>query len=281
MIIDAHTHIFPPEVISSREKYFTDQAFSLLYNNDKSSMADASILLKYMDESGIDAAVAMSFPWRDAKTCSLHNSYMASVMKEFRGRIYCFGMVPLAPGRDEVFRRAKEIKGAGLAGIGEIGFYSEGFTRENALFLRHLLEAAGREDLPLCLHVNEPVGHMYSGKYKPGLDELYTILGEFREVSVILAHWGGGLFLYELMHEVREALAHVYYDTAATPYLYGQGIYDAAIAAAGADKIIFGSDFPLLRMERYTGAMSSLDPGTRERIMCGNALGLMRRSKAT
>jgi predicted TIM-barrel fold metal-dependent hydrolase len=165
----------------------------------------------------------------------------------------------------------REIKSAGLAGIGELGFYAEGFTEGSAKFTRHVLEAAGAESLPVCLHVNEPVGHMYSGKYAPQLDELFMILKEFREVKVILAHWGGGLFVYELMPEVKEALKNVYYDTAATPYLYTAGIYDSAAAAAGAGKIIFGSDYPLLGIKRYTGALGTMDAETRESIMYRNA----------
>ena len=39
-------------------------------------------------------------------------------------------------------------------------------------------------------------------------------------LTIVFAHLGGGLFLYETMPEVRNVLAGVYYDTAAVPYLY-------------------------------------------------------------
>jgi len=262
-------------MISRRNDFLDDAGFSALYADTKSRMADTRDLLRYMYENSIDHAVAMAFPWHDAKNCSMHTEYMASVMKLNSGRVSCFGMVAVNSGRDQVSQQVREIKSAGLAGIGELGFYAGGFTTGNAQFTRHVLEAAAAESLPVCLHVNEPFGHMYNGKYAPRLDELYMILKEFREVKVILAHWGGGLFLYELMPEVKEALKNVYYDTAATPYLYTAGIYDSAIAAAGPGKIIFGSDYPLLGIKRYADALNTQDAAVLERIMYSNAAAIL------
>lgn len=276
MIIDAHTHIFHPEMIGSRDSFTADQAFQLLYGDKKSGMADAADLLRYMDECSIDAAVAMAFPWHKEEHCSMHNEYMASVMRENSGRVYCFGMVAVNSGRGDVRRQVRDIKDSGLAGIGELGFYAGGFTPANSQFLRHVLEAAGAEELPVCLHVNEPVGHMYPGKYQPRLDELFMILKEFGGVRIMLAHWGGGLFMYELMPEVRDALGNVFYDTAATPYLYSPGIYNAAVNSAGAGKIIFGSDFPLLGIKRYKAGIDALAGDDAEKIMHLNAAALLR-----
>ena len=275
MILDFHTHIFPPDVITKRDDFLDDTAFSLLYAPSKSRIADDSDLLIYLDDNSIDHAVAMSFPWHTQKFCSLHNEYMAAVMQQHSGRVWCFGMVAVNSGRGQIKQQVREIKSAGLAGIGELGFYTEGFTRANAEFTRYVLEAAGSESLPVCLHVNEPVGHMYSGKYAPRLDELFIILKEFREVKVILSHWGGGLFVYELMPEVKEALRNVWYDTAATPYLFKNGIYDSAVAAAGAEKFLFGSDFPLLGIKRYTEALNTQDAAVREMIMYKNAAAIL------
>ena len=77
--------------------------------------------------------------------------------------------------------------------------------------------------------------------------------------------------MYELMPEVKDSLKNVWYDTAATPYLYSPGIYDCSIAAAGAGKILFGSDFPLLGIKRYTEALNKQDAAVREMIMYSNA----------
>ena len=51
--------------------------------------------------------------------------------------------------------------------------------------------------------------------------------------------------------DIKERLKNVYFDTAASPFLYDPAIYRYAVEIAGVDKILFGSDFPLLKPARY------------------------------
>lgn len=275
MIIDFHTHIFHPAVLDTRDDFLDDPGFAMLYTDKKSRTAGLTLLSEYMDANSINITVAMSFPWQKQSRCAVHNEYMASVMQQEHNRVFCFGMVPFLCGRGETVRAVRDIKNLGLAGIGELAFYTSGFSEESSLFLRHVLEAAAEEALPVCIHVNEPVGHTYAGKYDPQLGRLYTVLKAFRELRVVLSHWGGGLFMYELMPEVKENLFNVYYDTAATPYLYSPGIMDAAIAAVGPDKIIFGSDFPLLGISRYAEILAIKDNNALKRIMYENSIAVL------
>ena len=98
----------------------------------------------------------------------------------------------------------------------------------------------------LLFHSTEPVGHVYPGKAGLPLDQLGRFVNDFPGVTVIAAHWGGGLPFYALMPEVKSSLALTYFDTAASGYLYSPDIYRTAIDLVGADRILFGSDFPLL-----------------------------------
>ena len=68
----------------------------------------------------------------------------------------------------------------------------------------------------------------------------------YSNVKIICAHWGGGLPFYALMPEVRAALRNVYFDSAATLLLYGGGVFSVAAQAAGIDRVLFASDYPLL-----------------------------------
>ena len=68
---------------------------------------------------------------------------------------------------------------------------------------------------------------------------------------MIFAHWGGGLLFYELMPEIRKQNKNVYYDTAASPFLYDKKIYKVAKDIGVLDKVLFGSDYPLISMNRY------------------------------
>jgi len=68
----------------------------------------------------------------------------------------------------------------------------------------------------------------------------------------VLAHWGGGIFFFNLLKkEVKESMNNVWFDTAASPFLYDPKVYRLAKDIIGADKILFGSDFPLLKPSRY------------------------------
>jgi len=96
-------------------------------------------------------------------------------------------------------------------------------------------------------------------------------------LPVLLAHWGGGLLFYELMPEVAKALTNVYYDTAASPFLYSKRIYSVGSEIAGAEKILFGSDFPLISPRRYFRELeeSGLNREDQEKILGLNVARLL------
>ena len=78
------------------------------------------------------------------------------------------------------------------------------------------------------------------------------------------------------MPEVRKALANVYFDSAASPLLYDQGIFSTVASAVGANQMLFGSDFPLLKPSRITElAIADLRPAHAARFLGGNARGLL------
>ncbi|MBW2168847.1 MAG: amidohydrolase family protein, partial [Deltaproteobacteria bacterium] len=93
-----------------------------------------------------------------------------------------------------------------------------------------------------------------------------------------LAHWGGGIFLYALMKkEVKEVLQNVWLDTAASPFLYTPEIYRIAGDIIGFEKIIFGTDYPLIKPQRYFNEMESagLSSAAIEQITGLNAANLL------
>ena len=252
-----------------------DPGFKLLYSSEKSVLTDDAGLADYILDNRLTGAAAMSFPWDGERHCLRQNEYMAEVSEN--NNLYPFGMIPLS-GSKSVRVYAEEIKSYGLYGIGEIAFYNDGMTDSNLKFLREVLEASVELSLPVCLHINEPVGHQYPGKYEPSLAVVYELIKSVPGAVIVLSHWGGGMLFYELMPEVREVMKNVYYDTAASPYLYRSDIYSTALKIIGAEKIIFGSDYPLLGVERYRDSIekeisSSVD---RDNILGGNARRVLR-----
>lgn len=131
----------------------------------------------------------------------------------------------------------------------------------------------------MLLHVNEPIGHAYAGKTKITLAQIETLVRRYPQNRIVLAHWGGGIFFFHLLKkEIKEALKNVFFDTAASPFLYDPKIYRVASDIIGPEKILFGSDFPLIRPKRGLQEMETagLNPEEIARIQGQNAAGLLK-----
>ena len=66
MVIDAHTHVFPPSVRDDRQSYLDrDPTFKEMYSNPEAQIATAEELLVSMAEAGVDKSVICGFGWTD------------------------------------------------------------------------------------------------------------------------------------------------------------------------------------------------------------------------
>ncbi|MBI5583187.1 MAG: amidohydrolase [Deltaproteobacteria bacterium] len=279
VIIDLHTHIFPPEIVAEREKFFPGEpAFRLLYENpQKSPLATAEDLIAALDRSGLAGAVTFGFPWRQPDLIRRGNDYVLESVARYPDRLRGFACVN--PELPDAVAEAERCLGAGLQGIGELALYAAPAVKNWSECFRPLAGLAGERGLPLLLHTNEPVGHCYPGKERLPVWELYDLIRSFPETLFILAHWGGGLWWYQLLkREVREVLHNVFVDTAASPFLYRPEIYRYAIEIFGAHKILYGSDYPLLPVDRYLKEMAAarIEEPDRLAILGGNAQRILR-----
>jgi predicted TIM-barrel fold metal-dependent hydrolase len=277
MIIDFHAHIFPESICAQRQSCcLAEPAFDLLYGPPSARLVGPSELLAAMDAGGVDRAVVFGFPWQSPELYRRHNDFVMAAVREFPGRLIGFGSFdPLAAGAAE---EAERCLAGGLAGIGELAFYRSGIDDAALSALEPVMEVCRSRRRPVLLHTNEPVGHAYPGKTPNTLAQIYRLIERFRDNTLVLAHWGGGLFFYSLLkREVKDRLRNVYFDTAASPYLYDPAVYAIAVQTIGADKILFGSDYPLLPPERYFREMEAAGVSSRDRDMiCGrNAAGLL------
>ena len=149
----------------------------------------------------------------------------------------------------------------------------QGFALGDVNLLKPLVEVAREQGLILLTHSSEPVGHQYPGKGTVTPELLYSFIASFPELPLVCAHWGGGLPFYALMPEVSAALGSVYFDTAATSLLYDFSIFNHVVDILGADKILFGTDYPLLSQSKQMQRIQSLNlpDETKRMILGGNA----------
>ena len=250
MLIDFHTHIFPPDVCDHRQRYCArDPWFNQLYSDHRSNMATAEELIAEMDNAGVDISVTFSFGWTDPGLIEETNSYVIDAMNRYPGRIY--GMAVLQPmlGARAV-RELERCARAGMIGLGELMPHGQGYKLSDVQLLMPVMEVVRQYQLLVLSHCSEPVGHIYPGKGNVSLHDIVTFLTAFPDVRFIAAHWGGGLPFYSLMPEIQRITANVWYDTAATVYLYQQRIFPIVANLVGAERILFASDYGLLRQER-------------------------------
>ena len=152
--------------------------------------------------------------------------------------------------RNDVRTKLRRLATAGARGIGELRPESSGYDLANSDEADLLAWAAAAFDLPVLVHASEPVGHQYPGKHGLALESLYAFARAQSGVTIIAAHWGGGLPFYALMPEVRDALESMYFDTAASHLLYDPAIYRRVIDLVGVEKILWASDYPLTSQEK-------------------------------
>jgi predicted TIM-barrel fold metal-dependent hydrolase len=251
MIIDFHTHIFPKAVQEKREKYFENEpAFQLLYNSPKARLVNADEMIQAMDEEGVDISVVFGFPWKNLTSAAIHNDYIMEAVGKYPDRFK--GFCCLDPCDEKAASEVERCLAGGLVGVGELAFYQSGIVCEIRDSMAPVMEICREKDMPVLIHTNEPVGHAYPGKTENTLSEIYEFIKRFPMNKIVLAHWGGGIFFYGLLKkEVKNTLQNVWIDTAASPFLYDPAIYRHAIDIIGKDKILFGSDYPLIKASRY------------------------------
>ena len=292
MVIDAHIHHYPAVIrdnpIAWAEKMGEPLWAKLIApRSNRPSLqgwASTTGLLRAMDTAGVDRVVILGWYWQQQESCALQNNWLAKLIKGYSDRFSGFAAVqPL--GGQKAFEALKYAIDAGLCGIGECFPGAQGFCRDDPVWL-DVLSWAEANCLPVNLHVTEPVGRPFPGRTLSPLEDYLWWAKNFPKLKLILAHWGGGLPFFELNSFCQKHLKNVYYDTAASPLLYDQRIFQTVIGMIGKDRILYGSDYPL---KLYPGRQKEpdfssfitaikglkMEPSTEQALLGSNAQGLL------
>ena len=258
MIIDFHTHIVPPRIKERcHDLVRHDPCFQALYSDPTTKLATADDLVTSMDKDGIDVSVALNIGWASPELCRQTNDYIMESISKYPDRI--IGFCSVQPKSEDAVSEIKRCARGGIRGIGEMMPHVQGFDLGDKALMAPIVEAAEKHSLIVLTHASEPVGHIYPGKgdVLPGM--LYRFITNSPKLRIVCAHWGGGLPFYALMPEVAEALKNVFFDTAASPFLYKYEVFPRVAEIIGVDKILFGSDYPLITQSRIIKSLQQLD----------------------
>jgi len=277
MVIDFHTHVFSPHVVQNRSRYIdSDPCFAMLYSKKEARLATAEELIESMDKSGVDVSVILNIGWVTHELCVETNDYILECVARYPKRLVGFCSVqPLST--QAAIAEIERCACGGARGIGELRPDVQLLNLTDDEAVKPFVEALRIYRLVLLTHASEPLGHDYPGKGLVTPEMLYPFISRYPDLPIVCAHWGGGLPFYALMPEVQRAMQNVYFDTAASPFLYRPEIYQAASTLVGADKILFGSDYPLLAQARLLREIddTSLSDEEKRMITGGNAARLL------
>ncbi len=245
MIIDAHVHLYP-EAVNRAPAAWAEEHDEPLWavhctrrrkdGTPVQGFPAVADLLRAMDAAGVDRAVLLGWYWQNHRTCVNQNRFYAACVQAHPTRFTAFATLHPAAGpaaREEV----RWAKSNGFAGLGELSPHSQGVSLADPLW-RQVIQLAGDLKLPVNLHVTDPQSKPFPGRVDTPLADFVALAREFPATKFILAHWGGGL-AFDAENRV---LKNVYYDTAASPLLYGPEVW----RRAPADRVLFGTDFPLV-----------------------------------
>lgn len=267
MIIDFHTHIFPPAIAPRTVEALKAGALRVA-GVDMAAYTDATAdgLRRSMREHGIDLSVVMPIATKPTQT---------ETINRYAKEVSCDGLVSfgsLHPENDDPEGILEGLAEAGFVGI-KLHPEFQNFYIDSPESLR-ILRCAERLGLLVMLHTGADVGVPPPVHCTP--ERLRGILDHVSGENIIAAHMGG----FDLWEDAERYLVGTpfYFDTAVVADFLDADTAKRMILAHGVEKILMASDSPWTDQGRsvtYIREMG-LSPADTEQILGGNARRLLK-----
>jgi predicted TIM-barrel fold metal-dependent hydrolase len=235
-IIDIHTHIYPDDIAvkatASVHKFY---GFGNTVMDGTEGM-----LLQRGREAGIDQFVILPVAVQPSRTRHINDFILEQVAKEPR----FFGFGTVHAGMENITGEVRYIREQGLRGLKMHPDYQLFSIDDPRLF--PVYEMAG-DQLPIVFHMGD---QRYSYSHP---SRLRRVLELFPRLQVIAAHFGG----YTMHEEATRLLKDkdCFFDVSSSLMFMQDGVAENYIRNYGADRFVYGSDFPMwdpvTEMERF------------------------------
>ena len=254
-IIDSHCHVYPDKIAQKAA-----DATGHFYDLPSSLDGKLSTLLAYGERAGIDHFVIQSVATTPKQVSSINN-FIAKAVADGNGKFT--GLGTLHPDSEDMEADVNEIIGLGLKGVKmhpDIQRVKLDDSRMHKIY--ELCE--GR--LLMLLHTGDS-RYDYSNP-----NRLIPILDKYKNLTVIGAHFGG----WSVWEEATEKLYKYdgfLVDCSSSLYAMTPEKAKELIMTYGAERVLFGTDYPLwtpeVEIERFMKV--DLTEAQREDIFYNNA----------
>jgi uncharacterized protein len=259
MIVDIHTHAWPDKV-SEKAREALEQAFGVKFVGNPTT----DTLARFMDLNHIDISVICGVATRPDQVPSI-NQWLMSVRSE-RFRVFC-AMHPQYPLWKEELKNIK----AGGDGIKLQPEFQDFYVDDSVVY--PIYEELERLGLPVLFHCGKELSGTRLIRSSP--DRILKVMKDFPGLKIVAGHFGG----FQLWDEVRKYLLgkEVYLDTAFFLGHLAKNELKQMILSHPEDKILFGTDFPLVSQEKDINYLQELDLpfSLKEKILGINACSLL------
>ena len=225
-LIDMHTHIYPPAI--ARKAAASIREFYQLGTDEMDGTAET--LLTRGTEAGIDRFVILPVSMRPERTRHINDFILEQVAREPR----FLGFGTIHAGMENLTDEVQYIMDSGLRGL-KMHPDSQVFAIDDER-LFPVYEMA-REKLTILLHMGD-TRYDYSHPAR-----LRRVLENFPRLQVIAAHFGG-YSMYETAYELLRDKDCIF-DVSSSMMFMADGVAEKYINIYGAERMAFGTDYPL------------------------------------
>lgn len=239
--IDCEVHVLPPEWCRSTFRPPADETVinRKFYDHPERDIAlrgaHEAALLAEMDRSGITGAIIMGLPWVSPELCWRNNDYVAELVKRHPRRFWGAGLLP-SPEAENASDAVKRIADMGLRGVKVIPSW-QGWRLDDQRFAL-ALETIEAQRMFLEPHTDYSFTPQEVGDPQSAL---FTVLRRHPGLRVVAPHLAGMLCLHAMHAPFRDIFRNVLLVGSVPTTMR---FIEFAVAAAGAENIAFGSDFP-------------------------------------
>ncbi len=249
-IIDSHCHIYP-EKIAAKAVAGTDTFYGTVAKCD----GTAGSLLEINTEVGIDHSLVQSVATTPKQVNSI-NSFIAETVKAADGRLT--GLGTLHPDSEDQRADVEHLIALGLKGV-KLHPDIQRFKIDDYRCLK-IYELCEEFGLPILMHTGDK-------RYDfSNTNRLVPILETYTNLTIIGAHMGG----WSLWDEASLELAgtpNLYVDCSSTMAWVPLDKTAEIIRRYGAEKVLFGTDYPMWHPRDEVNMFFELDLTDDERRM--------------